>query len=108
VLSDPSKRRELDAALAMWGSGARSHAGFGSYASYYADDSDEESSFPSFFGGVFGRRGSAHAGYGGAHAGYGGGGTGYPGYGGAYSATYGTYGYGAGRSSSARNRNWGF
>ncbi|KAI7843595.1 hypothetical protein COHA_002837 [Chlorella ohadii] len=104
VLSDASKRRELDHALraAAGGSGFGSRGGF---SSYYGDSDDDVSDIYNSFNNMFGGR--RPAGGSGSRAGsYG---SGYPGTGAGF-GSYGAYGaYGQrGGSSGSGARNWGF
>lgn len=76
MLSDPSKRRALDSALAMYGSGAyRPAGGFGSYSSFYeqSDEEDERAAehFANYFGSAFfgARSAGGYAHTGGGHRG---------------------------------------
>ncbi|KAL4440410.1 hypothetical protein ABPG75_003411 [Micractinium tetrahymenae] len=105
VLSDASKRRDLDAALA---SASSAYARPGGFSSWYGDGDSDEEAEAYFGGGFFGRRGSPQQGRRGG--GYGGGGYG-GGYGGSYGygGGYGGYGYG-GRSQygAGGTRYWAF
>lgn len=87
VLSDASKRRELDAALASAGSAYDRPGGF---SSWYGDEDSDEEADVAFGGGFFGRRspnqGRRGGGYGGGYTSYG------------YGAGYGGYGGYSGRS----------
>lgn len=111
VLSDASKRRELDHALRTAAGGNAHSSGRGGFSSYYGDSDDDISEMFNSFNSMFGRRA------GGGSGGFGGGsrpsGYGYGGYGAGGYGAYGGYGggqrgAGGGSGGSSYTRGFGF